>query len=216
MVEWPDKAMSWIENFHSANWNQASGLCLFAYFLGCVTTGYYLVRLFADIDIREIGSGSVGARNVSRVLGKPGFFLTMFLDFGKGVLAVWTARHFTTDDRLLAWVMLSVVAGHIWPVQLCFHGGKGMATSVGALLVYDARLALTFAVASLCLMAGFRRTILPALFTLASLPLAGLFLGDNVRKILAVAVLAGLVIIAHRRNLMEEYSHLAARRPPGT
>jgi hypothetical protein len=65
-------------------------------------------------------------------------------------------------------------------------------------------------------MAGFRRTILPTLFTLACLPLAGLFLGDDARKILAIAVLAGLVIIAHRRNLVEEFSHLAARRPPGS
>src|SRR5262252_10036835 len=106
--------MSWIDNLHSANWNQASGICLFAYVLGCFTAGYYLVRLLAEEDIREIGSGSVGARNVSRVLGKPGFFLTVLLDFGKGMLAVVTARHFTNNDYLVAMAMIAVVAGHIW------------------------------------------------------------------------------------------------------
>ncbi len=204
--------MSWIENLHSANWNQASGLCVFSYVLGCFTAGYYLVRFFADKDIRELGSGSVGARNVSRVLGKPGFFLTVFFDFGKGALAVWTAQHFTSDDRVVAFAMLAVVAGHIWPMQLRFHGGKGMATSLGALLVYDPQLALTYAVLCLCLLVAFRRMILPGLFALAALPLAGLLLGHSPAKVILISALAALVLSAHRKNLAEEFSHLAARR----
>lgn len=204
--------MSWIEDLRSANWNQAGGLCLVAYVLGCFATGYYLVRFLTDKDIREIGSGSVGARNVSRVLGKPGFFLTMLLDFSKGALAVWIARHFTTDDRLVALAMLSAVAGHLWPVQLRFHGGKGMATSLGALLAYDPQLAFSYAVLALCLMAAMRRTVLPSLFAMACLPLASLLLGHTHFKIALLSVLAGMVLFAHRKNLAEEFSHWAARR----
>src|SRR5215471_21160341 len=98
--------MSWIDNLHSANWNQASGICLFAYVLGCFTAGYYLVRLLAEVDIREIGSGSVGARNVSRVLGRPGFFLTVLFDSAKGALAVAATRRFDPDERLVMVAML--------------------------------------------------------------------------------------------------------------
>src|SRR5215471_4498386 len=108
--------MSWIEPLRSANWNHAAGILLGAYILGCFTTGYYLVRLLTGRDIRENGSGSVGARNVSRVLGKTGFTLTLLVDFAKGALVVQLARHFTTEDCLVILAMMAVVAGHIWPI----------------------------------------------------------------------------------------------------
>lgn len=204
--------MSWIENLHSANWNQAGGICLFAYLLGCFTAGYYLVRWLVDQDIRELGSGSVGARNVGRVLGKTGFLLTVLSDFGKGAVVVWAARHYTTDERLVALAMIAVVAGHIWPMQLRFHGGKGMATSLGALLVYDPQLAATFVVLFLCMFAALRRTILPGLCALVCLPLAGVLLGQGPAKVVLLSGLAALVVLAHRRNLADAIAHIAERR----
>ncbi len=204
--------MSWINNLHSANWNQAGGICLFAYILGCFTSGYYLVRLLAGQDIREIGSGSVGAKNVGRVLGKPGFFLTVLFDVGKGVAAVLVARQFSADDRLAALAMVGVVVGHIWPVQLRFNGGKGMATALGALLAYDPRLVLAFLVLFFCLFIVWRRTLLPGLFALAGVPLAAMLHHDNSIKVVFLSILAGLVMVAHRKNLVEEILHLPARR----
>ncbi len=204
--------MSWIESLRSANWNHASSICIFSYFLGCFTTGYYLVRLITGKDIRDLGSGSVGARNVGRILGKSGFFLTVLFDFGKGAFAVWLARHFTPYDGVLALAMLAVVAGHIWPVQLRFHGGKGMATSLGALVNFDFQLALTFVLVFLCLAALFRRTVLPGLIAIASVPLVAFWLGPNPVHVTFLSALAGLVIIAHRKNLVEEFAHFAERR----
>lgn len=204
--------MSWIENLHSANWNQAGGICLFAYVLGCMAAGYYLVRLLTDRDVRQIGSGSVGAKNVGRLLGKAGFFFTVLIDFSKGMLAVWAARQFTLDERLVALAMLAAVAGHIWPVQLRFHGGKGMATTLGALLVYDFQLAMTFAGLFLCLFVVLRRTVLPALFALAVVPLAAVWLGYGPARVVLLSAVAAVVLFAHRRNLSEEIAHLAGRR----
>jgi glycerol-3-phosphate acyltransferase PlsY len=163
-------------------------------------------------DIRELGSGSVGARNVGRVLGKTGFLLTLLSDFGKGSFAVWAARHFTTDDRIVALAMISVIAGHIWPMQLRFRGGKGMATSLGALLVYDPRLALAVAVLFLCAFALLWRTILPGLFALACVPLVSLIFDHTSEKIVLVSIAAGLVLLAHRKNFMEEILNLGERR----
>jgi glycerol-3-phosphate acyltransferase PlsY len=203
--------MSWIESLRYADWNLASGICLCAYVVGCFTSGYYLVRWFTGKDIREIGSGSVGARNVSRVLGKTGFFFTVLFDFGKGAFVVWAARHFTTDPRLILLAMIAVVVGHVWPIQLRFHGGKGMATSLGSLCVFDSHLALAFAI--LFLIAGvlMRRTVLPSLFAMASLPFVAMWLEHNQAKMILLSCWAGLVLIAHRKNLMEEISHLATR-----
>src|SRR5262249_22050721 len=127
--------MPWMEHFQSANWNQASWIALGAYALGCFTTGYYLVKLRTGQDVRELGSGTVGAKNVGRVLGWPGFVLTVLGDFAKGAFAVWAVKYFTTDDHMLMLAILAVVAGHVWPVQLLFRGGKGVATSLGGLLL---------------------------------------------------------------------------------
>jgi glycerol-3-phosphate acyltransferase PlsY len=204
--------MVWIEQLRAANWNQATGISLAAYALGCFATGYYLVRTRMGQDIRTLGSGSIGAKNVGRVLGKTGFLVTLLGDFGKGVFAVWVARHITTDEHLVALGMLAVVAGHIWPAQLRFHGGKGMATSLGALLLFDYRLALGFALLFVCGFALMRKTVLPGLFAIASLPLVSAFLEHDSVKVVLVSILAALVLIAHRKNLMEEFSHLAERR----
>jgi len=205
--------MSWIDYLHSANWGQAAAICLLAYVLGCFTSGYYFVRWLADKDIRFIGSGSVGARNVSRVLGKKGFFLTVLFDAVKGMLPVVIARHFTTDDRFVLLAMAAVVVGHVWPIQLRFHGGKGMATSLGSLIVYDWQLALTFAVLFLCFGALFRKTVLPGLFALACVPVAAFLLSYKPSQIVLLSLWVGLVLLAHRKNLEEEFSLLIARRP---
>jgi len=103
---------------------------------------------------------------------------------------------------------LAVTAGHIWPVQLRFHGGKGMATSLGALLVFDADLAMIFAVVFLCGAALTRKTVLPGLFALACVPLAQIWFEHNPPKTILLSIWAGLVLIAHRKNLVEEILQL--------
>jgi len=204
--------MAWIEHLQSANWFQATGSVLGAYLLGCFATGYYLVRARTGRDIRKNGSGSTGARNVGRVLGKPGFVLTAFGDFGKGALAVWSAREWTNNNHLAALAMLGVVAGHLWPAQLRFRGGKGAATSLGALLVFDYRIALTFAVLFLAGFAVMRKTVFPGMFAFACLPLASLWFNRDGLTATLVAVLSAIILLAHRRNLAEEIVALLARR----
>jgi len=204
--------MPWIEQLRQADWSRAGGIGLAAYALGCFTAGYYLVRWRTGQDLREVGSGSVGARNVGRRLGRQGFLATVVCDFGKGALAVWGARHFTSDDRLVTLAMLGVVAGHLWPVQLRFHGGKGMATSLGALVIYDWELAVAFLLIFGGALAVLRKTVLPGLFALACLPFASLWLGRGAAEVIGCSILAGLVLLAHRRNLASEVSLLLERR----
>lgn len=206
--------MSWIDQLQSAHWNQASGIALGAYILGCFTTGYYYVRLRTGQDLRELGSGSVGAKNVGRLLGWKGFLITLLGDFAKGALAVWATQHYTSDKRLVELALLAVVAGHVWPVQLWFQGGKGIATSLGALLVYDYHLALTFAGLFAFGFATVRKTVLPGLFAFACLPLASTYMywEPDPARIVAISVLAGLILLTHRKNLSEEFSSFLERK----
>ena len=204
--------MPWMEQLESANWNQASALALGAYVLGCLTTGYYLVRRRTGEDIRTLGSGSVGARNVGRVLGWPGFGLTLLGDFAKGAIAVWAAHHFTKDERLVALTMLAVTVGHVWPAQLWFRGGKGVATSLGALAMYDFRLALGFLLLFAAAFALARRTVVAGLFAFACLPLVGFYEQHDPAKAVALSLLGGLIWLAHRKNLADEFAALVERR----
>lgn len=183
-----------------------------AYALGCFATGYYIVRARTGQDIRAVDSGSTGARNVSRALGKTGFVVTLLGDFGKGALAVWAVRYFSGSQLLAALAMVCVVAGHIWPVTLQFRGGKGAATSLGALLVYDPHLALAFLVCCLPGILLLRRITLPGMVAYVCLPGVSYWRHGNSAETTLLAVLAGLVLFAHRQNLVKEFPVLAARR----
>ncbi|HZO83868.1 MAG TPA: glycerol-3-phosphate acyltransferase, partial [Verrucomicrobiae bacterium] len=98
------------------------------YLLGSFTSGYYWVRWRTGQDIRLIGSGNVGARNVGRVLGPTAFCITLLMDVAKGVIAVGMANYAGLGSDAVVACILAVVAGHNWPAQLRFHGGKGVAT----------------------------------------------------------------------------------------
>ncbi|MGD0745924.1 MAG: glycerol-3-phosphate acyltransferase [Verrucomicrobiota bacterium] len=205
--------MMWIEQMQSAQWLRATGCALGAYVLGCFATGYYLVRARTGRDLREIESGSVGARNAGRVLGIPGYLLTMLGDMAKGALAVWFAAEFANHNRLaMALAVLAVVAGHVWPAQLRFRGGKGVAASFAALLMFDYRVALTMLVVFLAGLVVTRKSLFPAMFAYACLPLAdGWFHRAGLTATLMTAV-AAIILFAHRRNLAEEMAALLARR----
>ncbi|HUA68929.1 MAG TPA: glycerol-3-phosphate acyltransferase [Candidatus Saccharimonadales bacterium] len=204
--------MDWIQQLQFAGWHRVTGCVLEAYLLGCFATAYYFVRLRTGKDIRKVESGSVGARNAGRVLGKTGFLVTLLGDFGKGALAVWIAWEWTGDNHLALLALLAVVLGHIWPVQLRFHGGKGVATSLGALLVFDYRVALVFPVLFLLGFAFARKTLLPAMFAFACLPMAAWFLNCDNFTVAVLAILAAMILFAHRRNLTEELIAFAGRR----
>jgi glycerol-3-phosphate acyltransferase PlsY len=195
------------------DWPRAAACGVGAYLIGCFTTGYYLVRAWTGKDIRVTGSGSSGARNVGRVLGKQGFFLTVLGDFAKGALAVWLTREWTNDKLCAALAVVAVVAGHLWPVQLKFHGGKGVVTSAGALLVFDYRLALTCAALFAAILVFARKTLLPAMFGFLCLPAAcWYFTRDNFITGI-MTVLSATILFAHRKNLAEEFGVLKSEHP---
>jgi len=187
---------------------------LVAYLLGCIATAYYIVRLRTGQDIRQLGSGNVGGRNAGRVLGPAGFAIVAVVDALKGLLAVLFARYLGVGEWTLALVMLAVLAGHIWPAQLGFQGGKGAATFIGALAGYNVTIALLAAGVFVVLFVILRSFTLAGLLALVLTPFGMLLLGLPPFDIIVVAVLALLVIFAHRENLRTKIQGRAhASRP---
>jgi len=191
---------------HFAPYTKETLMILAGYVLGCFTSGYYLVRWRTGEDVRLTGSGSVGATNVGRLLGRPGFMLTVLLDFSKGVLAVWLADYFRLKPEPMMMTMLAVAAGHIWPMQLWFRGGKGVATSLGAILVFDYVIALVYAGLFLALFGLMRNFVLAGLLAFAITPLALFLAGFPLTSVFGLSALAVLILIAHRKNVREEMS----------
>ncbi|HJZ47874.1 MAG TPA: glycerol-3-phosphate acyltransferase [Roseiflexaceae bacterium] len=172
-----------------------------AYLLGCIATAYYLVRLRTGQDIRQLGSGNVGGRNAGRVLGKAGFVLVAVGDALKGLLAVLFARYLGVGGWSMLLVILAVVAGHIWPAQLGFKGGKGAATLMGALIGYNIVIALLIAGIFVLLFVFLRSFTLAGMLALGLTPFALLILGQPRMDAISVAAPVLLVIFAHRANL---------------
>src|SRR5690349_8824523 len=172
---------------------------LFAcYLLGCFTAGYYWVRWRTGQDIRVEGRGIVGARNVGRLLGPPAFLATLLLDLGKGALAVGMALYFGLRPEMVIAAMLAVVVGHNWPMQLRFHGGKGIATSFGVLLAYDRFSVIVLVVLFLPLLGISRNFTISGLLAFALSPLVVFLCGLDHMEVVAMSLLAILVLISHR------------------
>jgi acyl phosphate:glycerol-3-phosphate acyltransferase len=115
---------------------------LVAYALGCIVAAYYVVRLRSGKDVRDSGSGNAGARNVYRSGDRVAAALTLLLDAAKGAAAIQLAIWAVNNDAALALAFVAVIVGHIWPIQLQFRGGKGVAPAIGAGLVLLPRLPL--------------------------------------------------------------------------
>ena len=195
----------------SATLSQGFIVLLCNYALGCFATGYYLVRWRTGNDLRQLGSGNVGAKNAGRFLGRCGFVATALADFAKGALAVWATLRVAENDQLAVLAMIAVVMGHLWPVQLGWRGGKGVATSLGAILIFDFRLALVFLGLFLLAVAWSRKTVSSGVLAFALLPLASLFLGLGAWPLAGVSVLVAMILIAHRENVFPAAAQSARR-----
>jgi glycerol-3-phosphate acyltransferase PlsY len=168
-----------------------------AYAAGCVVGAWYLVRLRTGQDLRALGSGNAGATNAGRVLGRGGFALALLIDAGKGAAVTIGVRALGGSAIVLAAAMVAVVTGHVWPVQLGFRGGKGAATALGLLAVYDFKVAAILLACLVVLLALTRRLDAGGLSTLGIAPFVAAFYGPEMAVAGGLAVVVGFVFWAH-------------------
>ena len=180
------------------SWAEPAFFAVAAYFLGCISFGYYLVRLSTGGDIRALGSGNAGARNAGRLLGKKAFLLTLAGDGGKGILAVALTIAVHADPFSHALALAAVVAGHIWPVQLRFRGGKGFATAIGGILAFDYQLGIAVLAVAGLLVLVLRRGTPAALGATVLSPGIAYVLHLHLLAIATLAAVAIMILVAHR------------------
>jgi glycerol-3-phosphate acyltransferase PlsY len=175
----------------------AVAVTLLAYALGCVTTGYYVVRLLTGDDLRRHATGSTGARNVGRRLGRRAGAVTLAADIAKGAVAVSVAGTAVGTGAAEA-ALVAVVGGHVAPPQLGFRGGRGLGPALGGMLVLDWRVALAGCVVAILAAAATRAVTVAGLAGALSAPVAALALGDHETAV-ATALTAAIVVAAHAR-----------------
>jgi len=118
------------------HWTYYFLVTLGGYFIGSFPTGVVLTRSKYGIDVREMGSGNIGATNVTRVFGWYAGVLVLLFDFIKGVVPVWAVQKYFPGDHWMCFLAaMSLVLGHCFSLFLKFRGGKGVATSLGVLTV---------------------------------------------------------------------------------
>jgi len=183
-----------------------------SYFIGCFTAGYYWTRWRTGQDIRELGSRNVGARNVGRTLGAGGFTVTFLLDLAKGAFAAAGAIWLGLRPEAVVASLVAVTVGHNWPMQLRFHGGKGVAVSTGALLAYDPFIVLCLVAIFVPVIAILRNFTLSGMTAFMLGPLAVFLCGLDKIEVAAMSLLAILVLVTHRKNIREEIARMAGHR----
>lgn len=178
---------------------------LSAYIIGSIPTGYIIVKTFTGQDIRTIGSGSTGATNVKRVMGKKWFFITLLLDAFKGALPVVSAslfaKTFTGIGLLPVLAAVAVILGHSKSVFLKFTGGKSVASGVGTILALNWQVGLIIALIWSVVTFFTRYVSVGSIIALAISPLLMWSFKAPVAYIAYCAIGALYIIWLHRSNI---------------
>ncbi len=178
---------------------------LLAYLIGSIPTGFIIVKLFKNIDIRTVGSGSTGATNVKRVMGKNWFFIVMILDAIKGALPVILATLFVSKFSNIGLcpvlAAIAVILGHSKSIFLNFTGGKSVASGVGTILALNWQVGLmVFLIWSI--IAWFSKYIsLASMIALLLSPILMYLFKQPIAYILYTLLGAIYIVYLHRENI---------------
>ena len=181
---------------------------LVAYLIGSINFAIIFSKKFAGFDVREKGSKNAGTTNVLRTVGKKAAALTLICDILKGVVSVLLAILASkiwegTDVEVLKYLAgLMAIIGHTFPVYYGFKGGKGVATSLGVLLVVNPQIGLICLVFSLIIMAATRWVSLGSILAATLFPILTVFMVDNIGAKIISILIGALVIFNHRTNIV--------------
>jgi glycerol-3-phosphate acyltransferase PlsY len=177
---------------------------LVGYLVGAIPFGLVIGKMVGT-DVRLAGSRNIGATNVNRVLGKKLGFLTLICDCSKGLLPMWLAWYLLADtadrEAIIALTGVMAVIGHMFPVYLRFHGGKGVATGLGVFLFLSPTAIVISLVVFLASVQFSGFVSVGSLLASALVPLWLYLLGASKIAITAAAVIAVLIWAKHHENI---------------
>jgi glycerol-3-phosphate acyltransferase PlsY len=185
-----------------------------AYLLGSIPFGYLLVRIFRHEDIREQGSGNIGATNVARSGSKGLGVATLLLDLGKAYAAVMIARRLVgADYDVQVAAAVAAVVGHVFPVWLRFRGGKGVACALGVFLALSWPSAVAILVVFLVVFSLMRYVSLASVIAAATFPLFGFhFVAQHTPMVVfGFLFIPLLIIVKHHGNIRRLMSGTESR-----
>ena len=171
---------------------------IISYLMGSIPFGLILTKLFLNKDIREIGSGNIGATNVLRSGNKIIGYTTLIFDILKAVIPVIFVKTYYTDYLYLA--SLCAFLGHVFPVWLKFKGGKGVATYVGILFVININFGIIFALFWFVIFGITKFSSLSSLIASISIPVY-LIITSNFDEIFFFVIMFVLIFFTHRENI---------------
>jgi acyl phosphate:glycerol-3-phosphate acyltransferase len=172
-----------------------------AYLLGSIPFPYLLTKLKTGQDIREVGSGNVGATNVMRTAGKTIGLITLALDVAKGAIAVLLGRHFLEETAGGAMAGFFAMLGHAYPVFLRFRGGKSVATGAGAFLMLSPFGILSSIAVFVLSVAIVRIVSISSMLASGLFPFFAWFFGAERDVLIWGSICAALIIFRHRPNI---------------
>jgi len=174
-----------------------------AYLIGAIPFGFLLVKWKTGADIRDSGSGNIGATNVLRTTGRITGAATLILDFAKGYLAVWLAGRLTGGSEIwMAGAALAVISGHAFPIFLGGKGGKAVASFAGAYLCLTPLPLAATAIVFFVMVLWTRHISVGSIAGAAAFPLAVWLISHPPTEVLAASIVSGAFIIyRHRENM---------------
>jgi glycerol-3-phosphate acyltransferase PlsY len=171
-----------------------------AYLTGSIPTGLLLGKMYG-IDVRQKGSGNIGATNLYRTVGRKVGFLTLIGDCLKGFLPVVLVKMSSLPPELAAWAGLAAFCGHVFSVFLKFKGGKGVATALGVFIALAPRAVAIVMALFIGVMFLWRYVSLGSISAAIAMPLAVYVLGGDRLVTVITLVIATIVIIRHHENI---------------
>tara|TARA_B100001559_G_scaffold296882_1_gene280277 strand:- start:950 stop:1531 length:582 start_codon:yes stop_codon:yes gene_type:complete len=174
-------------------------VCLYSYLLGSVPFGLILTKIFLKEDVRNIGSGNIGATNVLRTGKKSLAGLTLIFDIFKGYLSIYLTSNYFSELIYLA--ALLCLLGHIFPIWLKFKGGKGVATYLGIIIALSFKFGIIFAISWLVILFLFRFSSLASIVSTLIVFMSSVIYNDfNLNMCLFIFLL--IILYTHRENIL--------------
>jgi len=177
-------------------------IVVICYVLGSIPFGYIMGKLFKKVDIREFGSGNIGASNALRTLGPPLASLVIIGDVGKGILSIYLVKYLNIDSSLILTIAgLAVICGHDWSLFLGFKGGKGIATTFGVIFALNPIISILAVAVWVIVLITSKYASLSSICALISIFIFTILFKQPYEYIIFSTIILIIAIFKHRENI---------------